>query len=629
MEIARVARSLTRLPPLDEDVWLRRHRGLRYLLAAQSAVVLAICAWRNGLTAQPILTGALLALCMAVARWNAVPRRVQQCAVAWGLFSVSAAVVRLADGNIAAHFHYFVMLPFLALYEDGLPFAVGIGYVVLQHGLMGSLAPHMVYPAAEDGEAGRPWLWAGVHGLAVLGASLGLRIHWRGTQRIRRSDRQSRAIAERYFERAGTMLVDLDLDGRVRNANPAACAILDRPREQVVGQDWIALALPPERHAAIRAGYAEVMTGARLVAENFDNQIVRPDGSERTINWQSELLRDGRGRINGLLCSGTDVTERRAAEEQLAALRALAQDVARSDDGRQVVVEHVQTLTGAAWVTLVEPEDAATLRFSTSTAGCPLHGQPILRGGETSVIDRVFETGEERLIPDAHADPEVSPRLLELVPGARSIFYMPVERVDEVAGVLVVGWHALVTSVTERRAALVALAAHEAGIALERLESLRRLERMAVTDPLTELPNRRLWDQELGLALAAAGRTGAPLAVAVLDMNDFKAVNDADGHAAGDALLQACARAWRECLRAGDLLVRFGGDEFAALLPDCPLVEADAVAARLKDAVPAGGGVSVGIAVWDGLEPADALVRRADAALYADKPRARVPAPWT
>ena len=500
--IERLSRSLTRIPPLDEAVWIQRHRGLRWLLAVQSVAVLGVCLAKQGPSLQPLLTGLLLALCMAVASWRAIPRRVQQCAVALGLFSVSAALVRLSGGNIAAHFHYFVMLPFLALYEDGLPFAVGVGYVVLQHGLYGSLAPRMVYPSG-DGEGAQPWLWAGVHGLALLAASLALNIHWRASQRIRR-------------------------------------------------------------------------------------QLVQ-------------------------------------SQRDLASLRALSQAVARSDDGRQLVTDHVQALTGAAWVALVEPEDAATLRFTISTLGCPLLGQRIVRGAETSVINDVFSAREERLIPDVHADPAVSPRLLERVPDTRSIFYLPVDRVDDVAGVLVVAWHAVVTSVTERRTALVALAAHEAGIALERLESVRRLERIAVTDPLTELPNRRLWDHEIALALPAAARSGAPLAVAVLDMNDFKGVNDAEGHAAGDRLLLASARAWRDVLRASDLLVRFGGDEFAVLLPDCPREETGVVATRLKQAVPHGPGVSVGIVVWDGIESAGALVRRADAALYADKGTRTVP----
>jgi diguanylate cyclase (GGDEF)-like protein/PAS domain S-box-containing protein len=637
--IDRLSRSLTRTPPLDEAVWIQRHRGLRWLLAGQSAVVLGVCLVTQDAWLQPALTGLLLALCLAVASWRAIPRRVQQCAVAFGLFSVSAAVVRLSDGNVAAHFHYFVMLPFLALYEDGLPFAVGVGYVFLQHGLYGSIAPRRVYSAADE-EGAQPWLWAGVHGLALLAASVALNIHWRASQRIRRSDRRSRRTAERYFERAGTMLVDLDLEGRVRNANPAACAVLGRACEEVVGREWFAVALRPEQLESSRALYAATVAGERPMAERYDNQVVRADGSERTVSWTGELLRTDSGRITGMLCSGMDVTVSRLAAEQLeqsrrdlASLRALAQAVARSDDGRQLVTDHVQALTGAAWVALVEPEDAATLCFTISTLGCPLLGQRIAAGGETSVIRDVFGTREERLISDVHADAAVSPRLLELVPDTRSIFYLPVDRVDDVAGVLVVGWHAVVTSVTERRAALVALAAHEAGIALERLESIRRLERIAVTDPLTELPNRRLWDHEIALALPAAARSGAPLAVAVLDLNDFKGVNDAEGHAAGDRLLLASARAWRDVLRAGDLLVRFGGDEFAVLLPDCPLEETGAVAARLKAAVPHRPGVSVGIGVWDGAESADALVRRADAALYADKAAARVPPvgsrPWT
>jgi diguanylate cyclase (GGDEF)-like protein len=142
--------------------------------------------------------------------------------------------------------------------------------------------------------------------------------------------------------------------------------------------------------------------------------------------------------------------------------------------------------------------------------------------------------------------------------------------------------------------------------------------RLAVTDGLTGVANRRTWEQELPRELAHAGRSGRPLCVALIDLDHFKAFNDQHGHQAGDRLLKAAAVAWQEQLRNSDLLVRYGGEEFAVLLPDCALQDVPVIADRLLTAQPEGT-CSIGVAAWDGAESAAELVARADRALYAAK----------
>jgi diguanylate cyclase (GGDEF)-like protein len=170
---------------------------------------------------------------------------------------------------------------------------------------------------------------------------------------------------------------------------------------------------------------------------------------------------------------------------------------------------------------------------------------------------------------------------------------------------------------------MVALAADETSIALQRLTALKRLEALALTDSLTGVPNRRAFDERLPADLAHARRSGRPLAIAMLDLNGLKALNDREGHEAGDRLLCATASAWSADLRDGDMLARLGGDEFAVLLPDCAATEASAVADRLRRAVPHAPGSGVGVVVWDGAETAATLLGRADRALYDDKARHR------
>ncbi|HEV2920860.1 MAG TPA: GGDEF domain-containing protein [Actinomycetota bacterium] len=121
--------------------------------------------------------------------------------------------------------------------------------------------------------------------------------------------------------------------------------------------------------------------------------------------------------------------------------------------------------------------------------------------------------------------------------------------------------------------------------------------RLARTDALTGVANRRAWDDELPLELARSARSGQPLCVALLDLDHFKAYNDRHGHQAGDRLLKATAAAWQDRLRKTDLLARYGGEEFAVLLPDCGLDGAMEIAERLRTA-PSECTCSIGVAAW-------------------------------
>lgn len=155
---------------------------------------------------------------------------------------------------------------------------------------------------------------------------------------------------------------------------------------------------------------------------------------------------------------------------------------------------------------------------------------------------------------------------------------------------------------------------------IQEKESLQReLEHLAHHDPLTGLANRRRLEQELSRELSRAERSREPLCVVALDLDDLKSYNDTHGHAAGDRLLKQAASNWMRALRGTDLIARMGGDEFVAVLPDCPHEEADQVVARLRQDESLGRSCSAGVACWDGRESADELLRRADDAMYATK----------
>lgn len=187
-----------------------------------------------------------------------------------------------------------------------------------------------------------------------------------------------------------------------------------------------------------------------------------------------------------------------------------------------------------------------------------------------------------------------------------------------------VGTLAIAGTVTARlvRRLRVEVAGHERA-AKERERLLELLQTAALTDELTGLPNRRARDRQLDRELSRAERQQDALCVTVLDLDNFKRYNDTHGHAGGDQLLRAATAAWSTQLCASDLLARHGGEEFTLLLPECDEADALALVERLRAATPAGQTVSAGLAQWDGGETADALLERADTALYEAKAAGR------
>ncbi len=233
--------------------------------------------------------------------------------------------------------------------------------------------------------------------------------------------------------------------------------------------------------------------------------------------------------------------------------------------------------------------------------------------------------------------------------GLRAVSLLPIRREGSAWALLLLYRGDDVAFEPELRHLLLGLA-HDAGLTLERIAAARRLRvqqesehRLARTDPLTGLPNRLALDEYLPGALARAQRRQEALAVGLLDLDDFKPVNDSFGHAAGDVLLGEFATRLRARLRQSDFLARAGGDEFVVVLE--ALGEADALSQirialdRLHAAVEqpfdlgegrlAHVGMTMGLALYprdagDG----DALLRQADGAMYAGKARKAERGSW-
>jgi len=160
----------------------------------------------------------------------------------------------------------------------------------------------------------------------------------------------------------------------------------------------------------------------------------------------------------------------------------------------------------------------------------------------------------------------------------------------------------------------------QAALALENVRLRGELERLALHDPLTGLLNRRALAARIETELARAKRTGRSLAFAMIDVDDFKRINDTRGHAGGDAALQTFANALRDATRVTDVPARFAGDEFALVMPETDRQAADAVMERFYAAVRAAGlSCSTGISFHHETTDATTLFADADAAVYEAK----------
>jgi diguanylate cyclase (GGDEF)-like protein len=169
-----------------------------------------------------------------------------------------------------------------------------------------------------------------------------------------------------------------------------------------------------------------------------------------------------------------------------------------------------------------------------------------------------------------------------------------------------------------------------AGPAIENARSFREARQLADLDALTGLHNRRYFHETLAREVARAHRYDRDLALIIFDLDDFKAINDRIGHLSGDGVLAEAAERVRDVVRSADIACRVGGDEFAVILPESKIADADQLYARLQKAVstrPVGQAgpltISAGVAELQPDDDAVAFFQRADHALYGAKERGK------
>lgn len=426
--------------------------------------------------------------------------------------------------------------------------------------------------------------------------------------------------------------VACDVDGLITSWNRAAEQTFGWSASEAIGQPLPELIIPERDRADLHAVLQRRFPGQPPVGRfdiRADRSALVRDGSEITVELAATLIEiDGVTTLQSLM---HDISDRKQVErdlrEHVADFEALTDavgELARSTEAggaRLAICRGAVRVADAGVAILFEPEPGARGLRASAAEGFQISDE-LLAFDEPSATVTAFETGEISFRSEVEDVPGINQSFVRRL-RAKSALWVPVVQGGRTLGVIAIAWQRPVAAISERLLRVMGVIAAEAAVAIDRAELLDRLERMARTDDLTGLPNRRAWDLELQRELSRSKRDRTPLAVAMLDLDRFKDFNDRHGHQAGDRLLKEAGGVWREVLRDTDLLARYGGEEFVVALPRCAPDVAEQLVERLRSETPQGESCSAGLASWDGRETADQLIGRADAALYQAKQAGR------
>jgi len=302
----------------------------------------------------------------------------------------------------------------------------------------------------------------------------------------------------------------------------------------------------------------------------------------------------------------------------MGALGRVVRELAAGVDARRAVCRAAGEMAGAPVAFLLEPSG----REFVSTAMHGVDMAPVTIQPRSETTGRGFTARDTYFIADARNHPALAAPLVEAT-GARSALFEPVLRDGQVCGVLIVVWQLAIAAVPEGAAGMLRLLAAQAAVAIEHAGLRARMESLSLTDPLTGVASRRVFEEELPREIARARRGDHPVTAAILDLDHLAAFNLLRGEREGDRLIKEAGALWRGELREVDTLARMSGATFGIILPNCGLSDALDVLDRVRARTPRGQTASAGVARWDGEEPSELLQARCEEALRAAKQAGR------
>lgn len=435
---------------------------------------------------------------------------------------------------------------------------------------------------------------------------------------------------------------DLLTDARWWNENFAE--VFGYPRDETprTAKSWYEGIHPEDQGRVIGQVHRHIGAGGKTWRDEY--RFRRHDGSYAHVLDRGQVIRDESGHAVRMIGAMADITTRKENEERIhkqalqqrliAEFGSQALASADLEDILSRAVELVSVTLKADFCNVLELEPDGKRLVFRAAAGWPAEwiGERTVSVRPGSRPDFILSRREPIVSEDYQAETRFAPSALMQF-GVRSGIEVPIFGTAGTYGLL--SAHALQPRhFGHDDVSFLQSIANILAVANERKNAEDRLAYLAQFDALTGLPNRHLFRDRLLQSMAQARRGTRPMAVLFIDLDRFKLVNDTQGHGAGDMLLKEAAARLTQCVRSGDTVGRFGGDEFGAIVADLARPgDAELVAQKVIDAIARpfylGGhetyvSASVGITIFpaDGDDP-EALVMNADAAMYRAKEQGR------
>jgi len=408
-------------------------------------------------------------------------------------------------------------------------------------------------------------------------------MHWNITERVLANQRLLES--ERRFS---DMLKDiqlasvmLDLDAKITYCNDYLLTLTGWKHEEVMGKDWFEVFMPREQ-GDMKPVFEELIA-EKSEARYREHPLVTRSGESRLVRWNNSVLRSVTGEVVGTASIGEDITERTRAHERVVQLNR----VHRMLSGINALIVHANTQDELfkeacriaveaggfkmAVICLLEPGNTG-FRICASAGDESGLFESIRKSmannriGADSIATK--SVTEKKILVSNDVQNDVSVMLAEeyVEAGIKSLAVLPLVVADAVVGVLVL-FAPTCGFFHDDEIKLLTELATDIAFAIDHIEKQDRLEYLAYYDDITGLANRRLFLERVAQFTHTAEQGDHRLAVALIDLERFKNINDSLGHAAGDALLKQVAQWLSDNLGGADLVARVGTDHFAMVIP--------------------------------------------------------------
>ena len=418
----------------------------------------------------------------------------------------------------------------------------------------------------------------------------------------------------------------VDAEGCYLYVSAAFETIFGYTPEEVIGRKMIELVHPDDRELTLLTA-SGIMSGN--VERHFENRYIRKDGRIVHIMWSARWSEAEQARV----AVARDISDRKRDEAMRLAVQAIS-DATHETPDMPALLQTIHGIVASQlpaenfFFALYELQKDE-LSFPYYVDACNEAPKPQRLDGGTLCAEVIrsgrplWITPESRMSPDLLAREDVGP-------GAIYWLSVPLQGRNGMVGAFVVRGYSPEVQYTEQDMRLLQFLSIQMAAAIERKQMFARLEHAALYDPLTDLPNYRLFQDRLQNALALARRDENRFALLYLDLDQFKQVNDVHGHTTGDLLLREVAVRIKACIRESDTVGRIGGDEFMVLLqgintPQDAFVVAETIRTMLGHPYSLEGvelSVSPSIGIVHYPEHGDdyrQLTRYADEAMYSAK----------